>query len=106
MANSVNPDETARYVSSGSTLFANVAIWIYRAERVNSDVKMSMILIKLVQRPLSSKAEYFQANVSSRSGYGKLGQTIKYSGVFNEQFYARHENCKYKSKILLTAPVF
>ena len=39
MANSVDPDETARYVravSSGSALFAKVSVLVYRDERVNA----------------------------------------------------------------------
>ena len=40
MANSVDPDETARSaVSSGSTLFAQVSYWVSRAGRVVNILK-------------------------------------------------------------------
>ena len=35
-ANSVDPDETLRAVSSGSTLFAQVSVLVRRAERINN----------------------------------------------------------------------
>ena len=38
MANSVGPDETVRYISSGSTLFAQVLVLVYRAEQVKFSV--------------------------------------------------------------------